>query len=160
MLRKNEDAGNQKINKDRMNDLNDYEIQKYMQPNVKPVNLPDLPSFMRAQNEDPGQSSPRSQLETKIIKDLITSYFNTVRKSMNDMVPKSIMAFLVNKTKNMVQKELVAALYNDDVDLKELLSEDAATVKKRQECQEMVETLQKSLVFLSEVRDFYFESDS
>lgn len=105
-----------------------------MQPNVKPVNLPDLPSFMRAQNEDPGQSSPRSQLETKIIKDLITSYFNTVRKSMNDMVPKSIMAFLVNKTKNMVQKELVAALYNDDVDLKELLSEDAATVKKRQEC--------------------------
>ena len=43
-----------------MNNLNDYEIQKYMQPNVKPVNLPDLPSFMRAQNEDPGQSSPRS----------------------------------------------------------------------------------------------------
>ena len=79
---------------------------------------------------------------------------------MNDMVPKSIMAFLVNKTKNMVQKELVAALYNDDVDLKELLSEDAATMKKRQDCQEMVETLQKSLVFLSEVRDFYFESDS
>ena len=76
------------------------------------------------------------------------------------MVPKSIMAFLVNKTKNMVQKELVAALYNDDVDLKELLSEDAATMKKRQDCQEMVETLQKSLVFLSEVRDFYFESDS
>ena len=84
-----------------------------MQPNVKPVNLPDLPSFMRAQNEDPGQSSPRSQLETKIIKDLITSYFNTVRKSMNDMVPKAVMAFLVNKTKNMVQKELVAALFSE-----------------------------------------------
>ena len=50
---------------------------------------------------------------------------------MNDMVPKAIMAFLVNKTKNMVQKELVAALYNDDVNLKELLNEDATTVKKR-----------------------------
>ena len=78
---------------------------------------------------------------------------------MNDMVPKSIMAFLVNKTKNMAQKELVAALYNDNVDLKELLSEDSATVKKRDACEEMVDTLRQSLVFLNEVRDFYFESE-
>ena len=59
------------------------------------------------------------------------SYFNTVRKSMSDMVPKTIMAFLVNKTKNMAQRELVAALYNENVDLGELLSEDLSTVKKR-----------------------------
>ena len=50
---------------------------------------------------------------------------------MNDIVPKTIMAFLVNKTKNMAQRELVAALYNDHVDLGELLSEDSATVKRR-----------------------------
>ena len=50
---------------------------------------------------------------------------------MNDIVPKTIMAFLVNKTKNMAQRELVAALYNDHVDLGELLSEDNATVKRR-----------------------------
>jgi len=119
-----------------------------------------MPTYMRAQNEDPGQSSPRSQLETHIIKSLIVSYFNTVRKSMNDMVPKTIMAFLVNKTKNMAQRELVAALYNDNVDLRQILSEDNATVKKREACQEMVATLRKSLEFLNEVRDFYFESDS
>ena len=79
---------------------------------------------------------------------------------MNDMVPKSIMAFLVNKTKNMAQKELVCALYNDNVNLKELLAEDSATVKKREACEEMVDTLRQSLVFLNEVRDFYFESDA
>ena len=50
---------------------------------------------------------------------------------MSDMVPKTIMAFLVNKTKNMAQRELVAALYNENVDLGELLSEDLSTVKKR-----------------------------
>ena len=78
---------------------------------------------------------------------------------MNDMVPKTVMAFLVNKTKNMAQKELVGALYNDSVDLRQLLSEDNATVKKRDQCEEMVKTLRKSLEFLNEVRDFYFEND-
>ena len=119
-----------------------------------------MPTFMRAQNDDPGQSSPRSQLETHIIKNLIVSYFNTVRKSMNDMVPKTIMAFMVNKTKNLAQRELVSALYNDSVDLRALLSEDTATVRKREAAQEMVEVLRKSLEFLNEVRDFYFESDA
>ncbi len=79
---------------------------------------------------------------------------------MNDMVPKTVMAFLVNKTKNMAQRELVSALYNDSVNLSQLLSEDNATVKKREACNEMVSTLRKSLEFLNEVRDFYFESDS
>jgi dynamin 1-like protein len=105
-----------------------------MQDDIKPVHLPDMPTYMRAENKDPGQSSPRSQLETHIIKNLIISYFNTVRKSMNDMVPKTIMAFLVNKSKNMAQRELVAALYNENINLEELLSEDTATVKKRKAC--------------------------
>lgn len=85
-----------------MNNYKDSEIQKYMQKNVKPIHLPDIPSYMRAEDKDPGQSSPRSQLEVHIIKSLIVSYFDTVRKSMCDMVPKTIMAFLVNKTKSMV----------------------------------------------------------
>ena len=67
---------------------------------MRPIHLPEMPDELQATNDDPGQSSPRSQLETHIIKSLIMSYFNTVRKSMNDMVPKTIMAFLVNKTKN------------------------------------------------------------
>lgn len=61
------------------------------------------------------------------------------------MVPKTVMAFLVNKTKNMAQRELVAALYNENIDLKQLLDEDEATVKKREECALMVKSLTKSL---------------
>lgn len=75
---------------------------------------------------------------------------------MNDMVPKTIMAFLVNKTKNLAQRELVAAIYNEQIELKSLLTEDTSTVKKREACKEMVGTLRKSLEFLNEVRDFYF----
>ena len=58
-----------------------------------------------------GERSPRSSMEISIIKNLITSYFNVVRKNLNDIVPKTIIAMLVNKTKNMTQKELVAGLY-------------------------------------------------
>lgn len=39
-------------------------------------------------------------METTIVKNLIVSYFDTVRKTMSDMVPKTVMAFLVNKSKN------------------------------------------------------------
>ena len=135
MLVPKDNAGDEEKKMERVDDLrlrdNEFEIQKYMQDNIKPVHLPDMPNYMRAENKDPGQSSPRSQLETHIIKNLIVSYFNTVRKSMSDMVPKTIMAFLVNKTKNMAQRELVAALYNENVNLGELLSEDLSTVKKR-----------------------------
>ena len=105
MLRKTNQDGDatvELVDHGRLKNLNDYEIQKYRQKDVRPIHLPEMPDELHATNDDPGQSSPRSQLETHIIKSLIMSYFNTVRKSMNDMVPKTIMAFLVNKTKNMV----------------------------------------------------------
>lgn len=111
----------QDSNSDRVQNFKDSEIQKYMQKDVEPIRLPDIPEYMRAEDQDPGQSSPRSQLEVQIVKSLIVSYFDTVRKSMNDMVPKTIMAFLVNKTKAMTQRELVANLYKEDINLNELL---------------------------------------
>ena len=71
-----------------------------MQKDVKPIQMPRMTSFKRAEDNDPGQSSPRASMEVTIIKNLIISYFDTVRKTINDMVPKTIMAFLVNKSKN------------------------------------------------------------
>ena len=44
----------------RLKNFNDYEIQKYMQKNIKPIHMPDMPTYMRAEDQDPGQSSPRS----------------------------------------------------------------------------------------------------
>ena len=34
----------------RLKNFNDYEINKYMQKNIKPIHLPDMPTYMRAEN--------------------------------------------------------------------------------------------------------------
>jgi hypothetical protein len=92
---------------ERVKDLHQYEVNKYMQKNIRPIHMPRMTSFKRAEDHDPGQSSPRAHMEITMTKNLIRSYFGTVRKSMNDMVPKTVMAFLVNKSKNQAQRELV-----------------------------------------------------
>ena len=95
-----------------------------------------------------------------IIKNLITSYFNVVRKNLNDIVPKTIIAMLVNKTKNQAQRELVAQIYTGDSgEFKNLLIEDDNTKRKREVCEEVVKSLGQCMEFLNEVRDFYFEEE-
>ena len=96
-------------------------------------------------------------METSIIKNLIVSYFDTVRKSINDMVPKTVMAFLVNKAKSQAQNILVQRIYSDSDGLKEMLNEDFETKQQRDKTEQMVQTLRSSLDFLNDVRDFYFE---
>lgn len=53
----------------------------------------------------------REQTETEMIKRLITSYFNVVKKNVNDSVPKTIVTFLVNYCKKSCQNILVSGLY-------------------------------------------------
>jgi dynamin 1-like protein len=98
-------------------------------------------------------------MEIMVIKNLITSYFNVVRKNLNDLVPKTIIAMLVNKTKNWAQRELVGQIYAADVDYKSLLVEDQITKRKREMCEEMVKNLGMCMEYLNEVRDYYFEEE-
>lgn len=53
----------------------------------------------------------RERVETEIIKLLTASYFDIVRKNFLDMVPKTIMYFLVNHAKDNLQNELVSSMY-------------------------------------------------
>jgi hypothetical protein len=48
-----------------------------------------------------GKDNPRDIMETIIIQNLIQSYFAIVKKSIADMIPKTIMAFLVNESKSI-----------------------------------------------------------
>lgn len=142
---------------ERVKDFDNYEVNTYLQKDIKPIHMPKMQSFKRADNNDPGQSSSRDQMETTLIKNLIVSYYDTVRKQMNDAVPKAIMAFLVNKSKINSQRVLVQKIYNDGQGLDQYLSEDIETRQKREKCETMVQTLRQSLEFLNDVRDFYFE---
>jgi hypothetical protein len=49
-----------------------------------------------------------------MIKRLIVSYFNVVKKNVNDSVPKTIVTFLVNHCRNSCEKILVNNLYVED----------------------------------------------
>ena len=103
-----------------------YTADKNLMQGAISVNLPDIPTNMRAE----GGTSPRTFMETNIIKNLITSYYDVVRKNVGDLVPKTVMAFLVNQSKNIAQRELVQELYKEN-NVEDLLSEDPIVQQKR-----------------------------
>ncbi|EIE79645.1 hypothetical protein RO3G_04350 [Rhizopus delemar RA 99-880] len=78
-------------------------------------------------------ATDREELETQLIRTLITSYFNIVRKNIQDLVPKSIMHLLVNHSRESVQNRLVSALYKEDK-FNELLQEDETIANEREKC--------------------------
>ncbi|KAI8366934.1 Dynamin central region-domain-containing protein [Choanephora cucurbitarum] len=88
-------------------------------------------------NEGPIVASDREELETQLIRTLITSYFNIVRKNIQDLVPKSVMHLLVNYSRESVQNRLVAALYKED-QFNELLQEDDTISTEREKCKSML----------------------
>ena len=106
-----------------------------------------FPSKMR-----PGVASTRDLMETLIIKNLINSYYHVVKKNINDLVPKTIMCFLVNQSKIMAEKQMVFELYKSE-ELESLLHEDPHIAKKRKDCKESLTTLKKSLEILSDFNE-------
>ena len=53
----------------------------------------------------------RELIEIEVVKQLISNYFAIVKKTIKDIVPKTIMFLLINKTKQSIQTELVNRLY-------------------------------------------------
>lgn len=113
------------------------------------IKLPQVPMTMRSVHEP----TEREHIETEIIKSLLESYFDIVRKNFLDMVPKTIMCFLVNKSKESMQNYLVSHLYKEDM-LLELLSESGDIASRRENCYEMRTLLKRAIEIVNEVRDY------
>ncbi|BCS12476.1 dynamin-2 [Aspergillus luchuensis IFO 4308] len=94
--------------------------------------------------------SDRELLETELISRLISSYFNIVRETIADQVPKAIMHLLVNHSKDVVQNRLVSELYKEDL-FAELLYEDDGIKAEREKCERLLDTYKEAAKIVGEV---------
>lgn len=97
-----------------------------------------------------GAMTERETMETEVIKLLISSYFNIVKRTVSDVIPKAIMLKLIVKSKEDIQKVLLEKLYDSD-DLGDLVKENDLTVQKRKECLRMVDVLKNASEIVSSV---------
>ncbi|KAG0648107.1 Dynamin-related DNM1 [Hyphodiscus hymeniophilus] len=100
-------------------------------------------------NNEPALTD-REAMETDLIRALISSYFNIVRESIADQVPKAVMHLLVNHSKDVVQNRLVSELYKDSL-FEELLYEDDAVKKEREKCEKLLKTYREAAKIVGEV---------
>ncbi|EJT81272.1 dynamin-A [Gaeumannomyces tritici R3-111a-1] len=92
----------------------------------------------------------REAMETELIRALISSYFNIVRESIADQVPKAIMHLLVNHCKDVVQNRLVSELYKESM-FEELLYEDDGVKEEREKCEKLLQTYREASKIIGEV---------
>ena len=127
--------------------------------NLTPNMYVDLHDFISAiadyqQPPSPTQGDPelteREALETELIRRLISSYFNIVRETIADQVPKAVMHLLVNHSKDVVQNRLVSELYKEDL-FNDLLYEDDGIKAEREKCEKLLSTYREAAKIVGEV---------
>ena len=92
-------------------------------------------------------------METRVIQNLIFSYYTIVKKNIADLVPKTIMNFLVNESRRLAQSELVVKVYQDP-ELEKLLVEDPIVASNRESCQQVIKALRTAQTLLAEVTQY------
>ncbi|KKK22884.1 hypothetical protein ARAM_005756 [Aspergillus rambellii] len=111
-----------------------------------------LLTYLKSQPKDNSEPeiSDRELMETELIRRLISSYFNIVRETIADQVPKAIMHLLVNHSKDVVQNRLVSELYKEEF-FAELLYEDDGIKAEREKCERLLETYKAAAKIVGEV---------
>jgi len=125
---------------------NPFYIERNINNQYERTYLPQPPNHVKV----PENISKREQIEVDMIKKLITSYFNVVKKNVNDSVPKTVINFLVNGSKNICERELVQTLYQEKL-YDELLEENSFIVKSRDECRKTLSLLNNCANILMEI---------
>ncbi|CAD8126124.1 unnamed protein product [Paramecium sonneborni] len=108
--------------------------------------LPQVPNTIKITD----RPSKREQTEMDMIKDLLISYFNLVKKNICDSVPKTIITFLVNQSRNFCERELIGLLYKQEL-VDELLQENQFIQKSRAEAKQTLISLRTCLNLLNDL---------
>ncbi|KAK0202344.1 Dynamin central region-domain-containing protein [Desarmillaria ectypa] len=109
-----------------------------------------LGKHIEAISSETNHLSVREEMETSLIRSLITSYFEIVRQGILDLVPKAIMHFLVNHTSQQVQNRLVASLYKPEL-FADMLNEDESLVAERTRVKALLDAYKEAFKTLSDV---------
>ncbi|KAH9610144.1 hypothetical protein KSS87_003456, partial [Heliosperma pusillum] len=110
------------------------------------IHLREPPTVLRS-SETPSEQEATEIAATKL---LVSSYFDIVRKIIEDSVPKAIMHLLVNHTKRELHNVLIQKLYRDNL-FDEMLQEPGEVAAQRKHVQETLRVLRQALQTLDEL---------
>ncbi|CAI9781802.1 unnamed protein product [Fraxinus pennsylvanica] len=116
-----------------------------MEHSVSLIHLSEPPSFLR-----PSETNDHEAIEIAITKLLLRSYYDIVRKNMEDSVPKAIMHFLVNHMKRELHNVFIKKLYRENF-FEEMLQEPDDVSLKRKRTRERLRVLQQAFRTLDEL---------
>ncbi|KAI8532403.1 hypothetical protein RHMOL_Rhmol11G0212600 [Rhododendron molle] len=117
-----------------------------MEHSFSMIHLREPPTILRPSETHSEQESN----EIKITKLLLSSYYDIVRKNIEDSVPKAIMHFLVNHTKREMHNVFIKKLYRDNL-FEEMLQEPDEVAMKRKRTRETLRVLQQAFRTLDEL---------
>lgn len=109
-----------------------------------------LSAHLRVSRSETMTEEERQELE--ILRTLLQSYFNIVRKRVQDMVPKAIITFLVQRSKDGLQSSLVSKLYKP-TSVDKLMVEGSETTQRRKDMNTIENMLEEALAEVNEIRD-------
>jgi len=131
----------------------DESLQNYLPQKTLNKIADRLPAMLRVDAE----RSEHQVKQTVLIQRLLKEYNSIVLKNVQDAIPKAIMLKMVNKSKELVQDELLMKLYDGPSQnpemVEELLEEQPELEAARKRCKQMVNVLNKALEVLNTVND-------
>ncbi|KAI3827903.1 hypothetical protein L1987_01992 [Smallanthus sonchifolius] len=110
------------------------------------IHLREPPTILRPSDANSDQAA----IEIQVTKLLLRSYYDIVRKNIEDYVPKAIMHFLVNHTKRELHNVFIKKLYRDDL-FEQMLQEPGDISIKRKRTRELLRILQQAFQTLDEL---------
>lgn len=110
------------------------------------IHLTEPPPILRPSDSN----SETEAVEITVTKLLLKSYYDIVRKNVEDFVPKAIMHFLVNNTKRELHNVFIKKLYRDNL-FEEMLQEPDEIALKRKRCRELLRAYQQAFKDLEEL---------
>eukprot|EP01029_Cantina_marsupialis_P002889 TRINITY_DN127720_c0_g1_i2.p1 TRINITY_DN127720_c0_g1~~TRINITY_DN127720_c0_g1_i2.p1 ORF type:complete len:809 (-),score=292.24 TRINITY_DN127720_c0_g1_i2:418-2844(-) len=125
-------------------------IQAGRKPAPEPLKDP-LANLKKIEGFGKRTLTRRDMIEAEILRRLLTSYFNIVKKTILDQIPKAISLKLIENAKEELPSELMTVVYtNENID--ELMSESTELVEKREKTKSMVLLLEEAFHAMSKIR--------